>query len=398
MPQDAKYALVIALTMIHRDPRVMPQVKSLTSEGWIVDTIGNGQNPAPGVRDHFALNSPAAWTQSTIGTLLIHGFLPHSLRFKLLASNSVEAEVKARIRAGKYQLIVFNDLDFVPWIADSTTFTSQALSGHIHLDLHEYFPIKVRRDSLYRRFIASYNVWMRKHIGNRGFTTRSTPVRGISELYAEEFGFPTPEVIRNCPPYTVQDPSAVDPSKIRLLYHGAYNPHRGIYEIVDAMRLVDERFSMTFMFVGTKSLIEELKTYAKDLQHRVHFVPAVPMEEISHFINSYDLEIMFYPPRTTNLVMALPNKFFEAIQGRLGVIIGDSPMMKELVDEHGLGLVVNGWSPSDLAAGINSLTPEQVTSYKRAAHAVAANFSAESERQAFLAIVQSSGEHRTSRD
>jgi glycosyltransferase involved in cell wall biosynthesis len=384
--------------MIHRDPRVSRQVESLIDAGWTVDTIGIGKPAAPGVRHHSWLRPLNRFVATTLGTLVIHGLLPHRLRFRLLVSDQVESAAKERISSGEYGVIVFNDIDFVPWVDDSATFTAAARRAHIHLDLHEYFPITMRRDSLYRRFTASYNAWIRRHIGSTRFTTRSTPVRGISELYAKEFGFSTPAVIRNCPPAVEQDPGAVDPREIELLYHGAYNPTRGIYEIVDAMHLVDERFSMTFMLVGPESYIGELRAYAEGLGDRVRFVPAVPMDEICTAVHRYDLEVMFYPPKTTNLELALPNKFFEAIQGRLGVVIGDSPMMRELVDEHGLGLVVEGWTAQDLAAGINSLTPDRVAGFKRAAHAIASDFSAESERHAFLAIVQGGPEPGSSRD
>lgn len=387
MTNEPRRALIVASTMVHRDPRVSRQVESLTGNGWVVDTIGNGLDPAPSVHDHFPLMSVRRWVRSKPGTLLIHGLLPHRLRFKLLTSNRIQPAVKSRIRSGHYQLIVFNDLQFVPWIADPNTFTATALRAHTHLDLHEYFPATPRRDSLYRRFLASYQAWIRRHIGDPHFTTRSTPVRGISSLYAEEFGFSTPAVIRNCPPSIVQNPVPVNPGEIRLVHHGVVNRNRGLYEIVDAMRLIGERFSMTFLPVGAESEIAALKAYARGLEGRVHFVPPVPMMEICSAINQYDLEVMFFPPKTRNLELALPNKFFEAIQGRLGVVIGKSLMMEELVEEHGIGLVVGGWSAQDLAAGLNTLTAEQVAEYKRAAHRIAPDFSAESERQAFLAIV-----------
>lgn len=395
MSKDLKCALIIVDSVIARDPRVRRQIDSLASEGWIVDTIGVGDHPAAEVRDHFPLMRIRGWLRSTVGTLFVHGFLPHSLRFKLLVSDRVSPEVADRISSGAYQLIVFNDLDFMPWIANPSTFTARALNAHIHLDIHEYFPPEVKKDTLYRRFIASYNVWLRKHIGDQRFTTRSTPVRGISSLYADEFGFAPPAVIRSCPPFVEQSPRPVDPHEIKLLYHGAINPHRGVYEIVDAMRLLDERFTMTFITVGGAAQIADVKAYAHGMLDRIKFVDPVPVDEIGSFINQFDLEVMFFPWHTTNLKLALPNKFFEAIQGRLGVVIGESPMMKELVDENQLGLNVTGWSGKDLAAGISTLTAQQITEFKLAAHKVAPAFSAESERQAFLSIVQANDKPQT---
>ena len=55
------------------------------------------------------------------------------------------------------------------------------------------------------------------------------------------------------------------------------------------------------------------------------------MSELTRAINGYDFEFLFLRPDWANLEFALPNKFFEAVQGRLGIILGHSPMMEEIV-------------------------------------------------------------------
>jgi glycosyltransferase involved in cell wall biosynthesis len=216
------------------------------------------------------------------------------------------------------------------------------------------------------------------------FDSRSTVNNGIARLYEEELSVPEFAVIRNSPPFADLVPGPVDPHHIKLIHHGMASWDRGLREIVDAMRLLDARFSMTFMLLGSEEVISELKEYSADLADRIDIVPPAPMRELSSAVNRFDLEIMFYRPATRNLELALPNKLFEAVQGRLGLVAGRSPMMVDVINQHSNGVIVDGWEASDLAATLNALTAERVSELKSASHAAAAELSSEAERAVFL--------------
>ncbi|HEY9498712.1 MAG TPA: glycosyltransferase, partial [Terrimesophilobacter sp.] len=222
------------------------------------------------------------------------------------------------------------------------------------------------------------------------FTSRSTVASRLAEFYAEDFGFETPAIVRNCPPFVDQNPSPVDPKNIKLVFHGMASWARGLRDICDALRMLDERFSVTFMLTPNRNVIAEVEEYARDLGDRVRFVPPVPMRDVSSTLNEYDLEIMFYQPESRNLEFSLPNKFFEAIQGRLGLVIGKSPMMSEIVSEFENGVIVDGWSTKDLADTLSSLTSERITALKSASHRAAVAINAETERSAFLESIGAS--------
>jgi hypothetical protein len=89
------------------------------------------------------------------------------------------------------------------------------------------------------------------------------------------------------------------------------------------------------------------------------------------------VSIVFLPPTNFNLANALPNKFFEAVQARLGVIVGPSPAMVSLVREYGFGTVTEDFTTDALTATLKSLTPELVSGWKQAAHEAAHALSAE---------------------
>jgi glycosyltransferase involved in cell wall biosynthesis len=388
-PNGPRSALVLSYSVIESDPRVRRQVDWLTGAGWEVDTLGLGGRPTPDVRDHFALAEPSRWVTSRAGVLAAQLLLPPRARFRRQLVSRIPAEATARLRAGDYDLVVFNETEFGPLVADPKVFTPAARRARLHVDLHEYHNPVQRRRTLGARITGSHYRWVRRFIGHPAFTSRSVVNAPIGRLYVDEFGIAEPVPVRNIPPFVGQEPSAVDPAEVRLLFHGLASARRGFDEILEAMRVLPARFSMTFMLMPNPAVRARLQEQidAHPARDRIRIVPPAPMRELAERINGYDLEIIFYRPLERNLEFALPNKFFEAVQGRLGVVVGESPAMAELVREHGIGVVVPGFEGTDLAAALDALTPDDVERIKAASHRAADVLNAEVEREAFLAAV-----------
>lgn len=382
-----KRALVISQSVLVSDPRIRREIDWLAGDGWQVDTLGLGEHPDDAVRDHFALGSQAAWVRSKLGVIVVYTLLPGRRTFARLTEDRIPAEVERRVREGEYELILFNDTDLIPWVGNRVTFGPASAATHIHLDLHEFHEPTLKLNSPWRLLTRRYYRWARRFIGHARFTSRSTVASRIADLYATEFGFERPSLVRNIPPFEQQSPSPVDGEAVRLIFHGLGSRKRGLREIVDALRLLDDRFTATFMLMGNPIANAEIREYASDLPDRVIFRDPVPMRELSKVVNQYDLEVMFYRPESANLEFALPNKFFEAIQGRLGLVIGESPMMAELVRQYDNGVIVSGWTAVDLADALRSLTAERLTQLKEASHRAARELNAEAEGAAMLTAI-----------
>ena len=84
---------------------------------------------------------------------------------------------------------------------------------------------------------------------------------------------------------------------------------------------------------------------------------------------------------------ALPNKFFDYVQARLGVIIGPSPEMARVLTEHGFGAVAAGFTAADLAAVLDGLVPATVAGWKQASDASARALSGESQAEAWAEAI-----------
>jgi len=99
---------------------------------------------------------------------------------------------------------------------------------------------------------------------------------------------------------------------------------------------------------------------------RVRVHDAVPAAEVVETLNGYDVGVYSLPPISFNFRWALPNKFFDFVQARLALVIGPSPEMAGLVEEHDLGVVARDFTPEGFAAAIDALTPAGVAAAKAA--------------------------------
>jgi glycosyltransferase involved in cell wall biosynthesis len=209
---------------------------------------------------------------------------------------------------------------------------------------------------------------------------------GIANLYQDLAGFTDMKITQSAPSFSGLTPILYEDDQIRLVYHGNADLARGLEALVSNVKNLHSRLELHLMLVGNARSIKKLKKIVakENLGRRVYFIQPVAVHEIPKAINVYDLEIIFFPPLTKNLLYALPNKFFEAIQGAIGVVIGNSPSMRTIVDAEQIGLVVDGWKPSDLTTALNALDRATVNQYKRNAADAASRLNSDVEGKLFL--------------
>jgi hypothetical protein len=383
-------ALVVNDSVVANDPRVLRQIEWLSDAGWTVDTLGQGDTPGPRVRRHYALRAYAGIRRSPLVRLVVHAVLPPSAQFRALDAWRIPPELLSQ--AGRYDLVVANDIELLPWITGIDRSALLTAAGRVHLDVHEFHEWAPQRGAqrLLGGRLGRYHSWLVSQIGNDVFDSRSTVAQGIAQKYAAAFGMPVPSIIRNAPPYYDLSPSTVEQDRIELVYHGNADRDRGLGLLVEAMGHVPARFRLNLMLTGSPADRLWLEGVAAALGDAVRFVEPVAMADVPLALNSFDVEVIFFPPVTNNLRFALPNKFFEAVQARLGVVIGESSEMIPLVREFGLGVIVSGWASTDLAEALERLDAEAVRALKLGSDAAAHVLNSDTERERFLAIIDHS--------
>lgn len=377
-----KRALVMSHSTIHSDPRVLREVEWLSSDGWAVDTVGFGNGIKGEKIRHFEVRMRPFPIR-----VPLYAILNGSARYKIL----VESQLPDLSELGNicYDLVLANDLDFLPWCTDmifNSTLSDSKTKWH--LDLHEYFGDQ-GHGTIWKLLFRKYHQWLFGYTTSDVWTTRSTVAEGIADLYSKLVDFKDMKIVRNAPRYSGLLPTLPQANKIKLVYHGVADLDRGLEELVHSVKHLDERFELHLLLMGNSRAIKKLKRAVLEdsVEGRVFFHNPVDVEEIPKAINPYDLEVIFFPPVTENLRHALPNKFFEAVQASIGVVIGDSPNMRAIVDTEKFGLVVDGWQFSDLVSALNGLNRATVNEMKINASNASKKLNSEYERTNFLSEI-----------
>ena len=372
--------LVISLSDLSSDPRVDRQIVALSARHEVV-AAGLGLPADEGI-EFIDLSTPPLD--------LLHGGIGVA---RLLARRFETAywrhpknrEVWRRLQGVSADVVLVNEVAALP--------IGLQIGVPVVIDAHEYTPEEFGERWWWRQILGPYFRWQcRRYLPEAAEMT--TVSDGIAEAYGKEFGV-RPTVVTNAPPYAELEPTPVH-SPVRILHHGAALPGRGLEEMVRLAGLLDERFTLDFVLIegpGAPGFRDKLIAQAEH-NPRVRFPPPVPMRELVSLANGYDLGLFLLPPNNLSHRCALPNKFFEFIQGRLAVAIGPSPEMAALVRHYGCGVVAPTFEPESLAAELNALDAETILGLKRASDAAAAELCAERNSERLVGIVERACEAR----
>ena len=358
--------LVLSYTPFAQEPRALKQVRFLRGEHEVT-TAGFGPSPFADV-PHIQIPQLDTYRWGMVGKLLAAGFLLLRWYRALRWVNALDRWTAANI-SPSWDIVIAHDLKVL-----DVSFELTPVNGVI-LDLHEYAPRQEEHSLLWRVLIAPYHRWMcRTKVPKAAAVV--TVSQGIADEYKQQFGFDSTLVVNATPYYDL--PVGPVGSPLRLVHSGGVAVQRRLDIMIQGVRESTANVTLDLYLVGEPTLLAQLRSLAGDDQ-RIRFHDPVPYDELVPTLNGYDVGLSIFPPTTFNLAWCLPNKFFDFVQARLGEIVGPSPEMARFVDEYGIGLVLPDFEPASLAAALESLTAEQVASWKAASAAHADALSSESQ-------------------
>lgn len=360
--------LVLTYTPFAQEPRALKQVRFL-KEKHDVTTAGFGPAPFPDV-PHVEIPSVAPQRWGLFGRLMAAGFLVLRWYRPLALLNALDRETRRLVGGTSWDIVIAHDLKTLDVSLDL------GAAHGVVLDLHEYAPRQEEHSFLWRWLIAPYFRWMcRTRVPLVAEVV--TVSQGIADEYKAKFGFDSTLVV-NATPYAQLDPKPVG-SPMRLVHSGGVAVQRRLDIMIQGVRETSANVTLDLYLVGGDSpVMTQLKELAGD-DPRIRFREPVPYSDLVATLNEYDLGLSIFPPTTFNLAWCLPNKFFDFVQARLGVIVGPSPEMSRFVDEFGIGIVLPDFEPSSLAAALEAITSDQIAAWKAASAAHADELSSESQ-------------------
>ncbi|MEU4016343.1 glycosyltransferase [Microbacterium sp. NPDC028030] len=361
---SAPRLLIISFSTIRADARLLKQITRLRRD-YEVHTVGYGETP-DGASGHIRIpDEYPIWRYDRASVLL--------RRYRhAYWSNPAIATAMTALRDTDWDLVLANDVDAV-----GLALAQRSVHG-VHADLHEYAPRQKEDVWKWRLFVAPFVRWM-----CRTFVVRADSVttvgQGIAEEYARRYGI-SATVVTNAAPYAELAPRPVS-SPIRLVHSGAALRDRNIVAIMDAVEAAsaDVRLAL-YLTPNDPGFLEEVRARAA-ASARVDLHDPVPYAELGETLNAHDVGVHLLPPVNFNNTWALPNKFFDYVQARLGVIIGPSPEMTRVLKERGFGAVAEGFDAAALTRLIDELDAERVREWKQASDASARELSGEEQAE-----------------
>lgn len=355
--------LILSFSPIASDARVLKQV-ALFSEGYEVITCGYG--PAPdGVVEHIEVPSDLRIWQYPRALVVARQYR------RAYWTNAAISFAREKLADRAFDIVFADDADAVPLALDLRP------GAGVHADLHEYSPRLHEEDWKFRWFVGPFYSWMTRRCVTRAMSW-TTVSEGLAREYARVFGF-DPVVVTNAAPYREVEPSAVH-SPLRLVHSGAGLRNRHLDVTVAGVMTAERACTLDlYLTANDPAYLEELRAQAASSSGRIRIMDPVPYSELITTLQDYDVGVHVLPPVNFNNRWALPNKLFDYIQARLGVIVGPSPEMAGYVRDYDLGAVGEDYTAEALAAVLESTADHDVASWKASAARNSQRLSSEAE-------------------
>lgn len=171
----------------------------------------------------------------------------------------------------------------------------------------------------------------------------------IMKWYSEHYKVKSIAVIRNIPDFEYIDTSpkllrstlGIEKHSIVFIYQGLIDVSRGINTLIESFILVDDKNKhLVFMGYGPAAILVQK---ASLVNKNIHYLDAVPAEQIISYTSDADIGVTFIPgdDLTLSYKFSLSNKLFEYLKCRVPVLCSDNLLsISNLVSENSSGWIL----------------------------------------------------------
>ena len=138
----------------------------------------------------------------------------------------------------------------------------------------------------------------------------------------------------------------------------------GLVELVESMKYLDDQYYL--LMVGDGPLREDLEKMAveMDVDQRISFTGTVSLTRLPDYTRLADIGVIVFKNTCLDYYYASPNKLFEYIHANVPVLAPDYPLLKEIVEKYGIGVLIDKIEPEEIAAKIR-LVFSDVNNYQK---------------------------------
>jgi glycosyltransferase involved in cell wall biosynthesis len=227
----------------------------------------------------------------------------------------------------------------------------------------------------------SHELWLHRNIGSRsrfvdrlawGRFERSLIGRcdavisvaaGICEWLARKYGVQRPHLVRNAQPYEalpkrgreIADRIGLTDDAPICLYAGVITSNRGLESLIEAAVHMPGVHIVIMGYATNPEYEAGLRSQARangTLDRVVHFLPAVPREDLLVWTASADLSVVPTQGVCMSYRFEASNKIFQSLMAGVPLAMSDHEEKRMLVEEWGVGVLFDERDPKAIADSV----------------------------------------------
>ena len=356
--------LILSYTVAASDPRVLRQVNALKglAELTVASKAGGPLDVQKFVDIGIGLHGGGrrAARRLVAGVLLLWRH-PSAIAWL----KKVRVRRLSQLRQEEFDVVLVNDVECLPAV-----YSNGLCAARVVLDVHEFsedqFPqwlpwrllVRPMMRSLAHEYIPRVDAIM-------------TVGEGLATLLRERYGRDA-AVVMSADDDAGLEPTPARGGAVRMVHVGGYSPTRGLDTLCELADLLGDRYTLDFYLLPQAGYERFRRCW--ETHPSITFHQPVPMSALVSTINRYDIGVYSLPPTSLNNMHALPNKFFQFLQGRVAIATGPSPEMARIVETYRCGVVAKDFSAEGLAEAISPLTAEDLWRMKLGSDTAAKKF------------------------
>jgi glycosyltransferase involved in cell wall biosynthesis len=252
----------------------------------------------------------------------------------------------------------FHDPELLPCM----TWFHRATGRRTVYDVHEYYPESVVDSNYFgfRPFSALAGLIFSGL--EPALARRLSGVVGVTEPIAHRFrgGKARVAVVRNFISLSalVEQPRPGDlPSARTLVLAGTLDDNRLMPQLIDALSIISRGWpDVTLLCIGEiadQPYGSSLRRRAerRGVADRLVYHPRLPWDRVQEYISASVAGLVLYADRRNNR-WGLPNRLFEFMAHGIPIVATDFPLLREIVEGSGCGVVIESGTPEAIAEAL----------------------------------------------
>tara|TARA_B110001452_G_scaffold265336_1_gene269808 strand:+ start:2131 stop:3258 length:1128 start_codon:yes stop_codon:yes gene_type:complete len=292
------------------------------------------------------------------------------------------SRLKKTLEINNISCVIIHEPSFLPLISNLKKKGFKTV-----FNAHEYHPLEFQNtDNWSKSEENRQQILYRKNLKNLDLLINVS--NGISQKCQDIFGKES-IIIPNAANFVELPIKLSNSARIKLVHHGVLLPSRKLDFFIQCLKGFEEKFQLDIYGVPSKSHSEYyniLKNLIKDYKH-IRLLPPVPFIDIIPTMSNYDLGVVVYPPLNFNHTHCLPNKYFEYIQARIGILTCSSKEMKQLNSKYCIGLDITEFNKEKITESLSMITQEKINLFKKNTFNAAKKENAEYYQDIFLKAI-----------